>query len=159
MFSSIMMMTMIPKMWNEYTFQSANVQKFIKSTGLEFDVIVAEDFVSESIYYFAHKHKAPLITICKFSIGCEIRQLWSFIYVGNNCLFSSKNRSIWSHWLHWSPTRITNATKFCHIYRKIKRIIVALRSMFMCKSIHLFIHFRCYPIRIICHSLSAGIIQ
>lgn len=57
---------MIPKMWNEYTFKNAHVQKFIKQTGLEFDVVVAEDFVSESVYYFAYKHNAPLVTICPF---------------------------------------------------------------------------------------------
>lgn len=71
-FSSIMMLTMLPKVWNEYTFENANVQKFIKSTGLHFDVIVAEDFVNEGIYMFAHKFKAPLVTICKFTNGCKI---------------------------------------------------------------------------------------
>lgn len=64
-FSSIMMMTVMPKIWNEYTFENENVQKFIKSTDSHFDVIVAEDFINEAIYMFAYKHKAPLVTICK----------------------------------------------------------------------------------------------
>lgn len=64
-FSSVLMMAMLPKMWNEHTFENANVQKFIKSTDAHFDVIVAEDFLNEAIYMFAYKHKAPLITICK----------------------------------------------------------------------------------------------
>lgn len=50
---------------NKHAFETANVQKFIKSTGLHFDVIVAEDFFNDSFLMFAHKHKAPVVTICK----------------------------------------------------------------------------------------------
>lgn len=67
--TSIMMMTVFPKLMTEYMYENPNVQKFIKSTGLHFDVIVAEEFFSDSLYMLAHKHKAPLVTICKLSIN------------------------------------------------------------------------------------------
>lgn len=63
-FSSILMLAQITKMKNEYTFENANVQKFIKSTG-HFDVIVAEEFFCDGLYMFAHKYKAPIVTISK----------------------------------------------------------------------------------------------
>lgn len=62
----ILMMNLFSKGMNEYTFDSPNVRKFIESTDYHFDVIVAEDFYAESLYMFAHKHNAPLVTICKF---------------------------------------------------------------------------------------------
>lgn len=71
-------------MWNEIAFENAEVQKFIKRTDLHFDVIVAEDFFHESLYMFAHKHKAPLVTICKFLKFFDTKfniSLSRFIYV------------------------------------------------------------------------------
>lgn len=58
-------MSIIPTYWNQYAFENPNVQKFIKSTGNHFDVIVAEDFFGDSFLMFAHKYKAPIVTICK----------------------------------------------------------------------------------------------
>lgn len=55
----------LPTMWNTYSLENENVQKFIKSTGLHFDLIVADEFFIDSFYMFAHKHKAPIVTICK----------------------------------------------------------------------------------------------
>lgn len=66
--SSIMMLTMLPKMMNNYTLENANIQKFIKSTDYHFDVIVAEEFFADSLLMFAHKHKAPVVTICKLNL-------------------------------------------------------------------------------------------
>lgn len=52
---------------NNYVYQSANVQKFIHSTDFQFDVVINEDFFGESFLMFAHKFKAPIITICEYS--------------------------------------------------------------------------------------------
>lgn len=65
--TNIYFLTGFTKVMNEYMYENPNVQKFIKSTGHHFDVIFAEEFFSESLYMLAHKHKAPLVTICKFS--------------------------------------------------------------------------------------------
>lgn len=64
-FSNIYDMKVFPSIWNAYAFENANVQKFIKSTGLHFDVIVNEEFFGDSFLMFAHKHKAPVVTICE----------------------------------------------------------------------------------------------
>lgn len=64
-FSSVLMLAQITKMKNEYTFENPNVQKFIKSTGQHFDVIVAEEFFCDGLYMLAHKYKAPIVTISK----------------------------------------------------------------------------------------------
>lgn len=66
--TTIFMMTIFPKTMNEYMYENPNIQKFIKSTEYQFDVIVAEEFFSEGLYMLAYKHKAPLVTICKFSL-------------------------------------------------------------------------------------------
>lgn len=74
--TSIIMMATFPHAMNAYIFENPNVQKFIKSTDLHFDVIVAEEFYSESLYMLAHKHKAPLVTICKFLDSFWITIAW-----------------------------------------------------------------------------------
>lgn len=77
-FSSIFMMSAISSSMNVYMYENANVQKFIKSTGSHFDVIVAEEFFADSLYMLVHKHHAPLVTICKFccsSIWIEVESL------------------------------------------------------------------------------------
>lgn len=67
-FSAINDMYTFAKIWNTHFYKSENVQTFIKSTEHEFDVIVAEEFFIDSFLMFAHKHKAPVVTICKFCI-------------------------------------------------------------------------------------------
>ena len=52
-------------MMNTYIYENANVQKFLHSTNFQFDVIINEDFFGESFLMFAHKYKAPIITICE----------------------------------------------------------------------------------------------
>lgn len=50
---------------NEYAFENSNVQKLIHSTNLHYDVVINEEFFADSFLMFAHKFKAPLITMCK----------------------------------------------------------------------------------------------
>lgn len=90
----------ISKIKNEYALENANVQKFIKSTGLHFDVIVAEEFFDEALYMLAHKHKAPMVTISKFSFHNE-----HHLYVDN--YLSLQKRSLWCQRIHGSSTRLT----------------------------------------------------
>lgn len=61
-------MATFSKVFNSYAFESDNVQKFIHSTGLHFDVIINEDFFADSFLMFAHKFKAPIVTICPFGM-------------------------------------------------------------------------------------------
>lgn len=68
MITNINILAMFPKLMNEYSWESANVQRFIKSTEHRFDVIVAEDFYADSFLMFAHKFKAPIVTICPFGV-------------------------------------------------------------------------------------------
>lgn len=55
-----------PRIWNPYALENANVQKFIHSTGLHFDLVINEEFFADSFLMFAHKFKAPVVTICEF---------------------------------------------------------------------------------------------
>lgn len=64
-FTTINDMGTFTKIFNSHAFDSANVQKFIHSTGLHFDVIVNEEFFADSFLMFAHKFKAAIVTICK----------------------------------------------------------------------------------------------
>lgn len=66
--TNINILAMFPKLMNGYSWENENVQKFIRSTDHQFDVIVAEDFYSDSFLMFAHKHKAPIVTICPFGV-------------------------------------------------------------------------------------------
>lgn len=56
---------------NEYAFENPNVHKLIHSTDLQFDVIINEEFFGDSFLMFAHKFKAPTITICEY-FGLQI---------------------------------------------------------------------------------------
>uniref|UniRef100_A0AAG5DHL4 UDP-glucuronosyltransferase n=1 Tax=Anopheles atroparvus TaxID=41427 RepID=A0AAG5DHL4_ANOAO len=47
----------------EHAFESANVQKFLRTEGLTFDLLIAEQFVQESFLMFAHKYRVPIVTI------------------------------------------------------------------------------------------------
>lgn len=67
-FSAINDLKNFPRLWNTYALENANVQKFIHSTGLKFDVIVMEEFFMDSFLMFGHKFKAPIVTICPFGI-------------------------------------------------------------------------------------------
>lgn len=47
----------------EYALQDRNVQALLNRTDLKFDVVILEQFFHDSWMMFAHKFKAPLITI------------------------------------------------------------------------------------------------
>lgn len=76
-------------MWNTYSIENANVQKFIKSTGLHYDLIVAEEFFIDSFYMFAHKHKVPIVTICKFKNVHKLYVIKSNDFLRSTCISGS----------------------------------------------------------------------
>lgn len=49
--------------------ESQNVQDLIKSDEYKFDIIVAEQFMQESWLMFAHKYKAPVVTLSEFDLN------------------------------------------------------------------------------------------
>ncbi|XP_031639549.1 UDP-glucuronosyltransferase 2B1-like [Contarinia nasturtii] len=67
-FSCVHLLRDMPRIFNPYTLQNANIQKFIHSTGLHFDLVINEEFYGDSMLMFAHKFKAPIITICPFGV-------------------------------------------------------------------------------------------
>lgn len=54
---------------NQHAFENPNVQKLIHSTDLHYDVVINEEFFADSFLMFAHKFKAPIITICEYFLG------------------------------------------------------------------------------------------
>lgn len=73
---------------NEYAFENPNVQKLIHSTDLHYDVVINEEFFADSFLMFAHKFRAPTITMCEYvySLRCLInKKKVLFVY----------HRSIW----------------------------------------------------------------
>lgn len=63
-FGSIDAMNRLARFRNSLIYESKVFKKFAEQTGLKFDIIVAEEFYQESILMFAHKYKAPVVTIC-----------------------------------------------------------------------------------------------
>jgi glucuronosyltransferase len=51
-----------------HALENIEVQKFIVRKGLKFDLIIAEQFFQEAFLMFAHKFKAPIVTIGLFII-------------------------------------------------------------------------------------------
>ncbi|XP_058122291.1 UDP-glycosyltransferase UGT5-like [Anopheles ziemanni] len=47
----------------EHAFESANVQRFLRTEGLTFDLLIAEQFVQESFLMLGHKYQIPIVTI------------------------------------------------------------------------------------------------
>lgn len=47
----------------EHAFKDVNVQKFLKSNNLTYDVVILEQFFHDSWLLFAHKFQAPIVTI------------------------------------------------------------------------------------------------
>lgn len=47
----------------EHAFKDQNVQTFLKRSDLQFDVVILEQFFHDSWLLFAHKFKAPIVTI------------------------------------------------------------------------------------------------
>lgn len=72
MFSYIHFLRDMPRIRHPYAYENANVQKFIHSTGLHFDLVINEEYIADSFLMFAHKYKAPIVTICEFSIRFQL---------------------------------------------------------------------------------------
>lgn len=51
---------------SKHGLETKNIQNFIKRDDLEFDLILAEQFFQESWLMFAHKFKAPIVTISTY---------------------------------------------------------------------------------------------
>ncbi|XP_055542683.1 UDP-glycosyltransferase UGT5-like [Wyeomyia smithii] len=47
----------------EHAFKSKNVQQFLREDGLQYDLIIAEQFVQEAFLMFGHRYRAPVVTI------------------------------------------------------------------------------------------------
>lgn len=75
-FGTLTMLSFFPKAFNDYNLQSKAVQKLIHSKDLHFDVIVMEDFFSESFLAFAHKFNCAVVKICEFFFDVD----FFFIY-------------------------------------------------------------------------------
>lgn len=69
----------------EHALNDKNVGKFINSTNHQFDVIVLEQFFHDSWLMFAHKFKAPIVTIATlghadyFDHAMGLMTPWSFV--------------------------------------------------------------------------------
>lgn len=52
----------------DYALSTANVQTFLKRNDLRYDLIINEEFFHDSFLMFAHKFKAPIVTISTVNI-------------------------------------------------------------------------------------------
>lgn len=50
----------------QHALNSKNVKNFIKNNRDDFDLILSEQFFQESFLMFAHKYKAPIVTISTY---------------------------------------------------------------------------------------------
>uniref|UniRef100_A0A182PLS9 UDP-glycosyltransferases domain-containing protein n=1 Tax=Anopheles epiroticus TaxID=199890 RepID=A0A182PLS9_9DIPT len=69
----------------QYALENENVQQFIEQDDTDFDVIVSEQFYQEAFLMFAHKYRAPIVTLCTLGHANHIDQAmglvtpWSFV--------------------------------------------------------------------------------
>lgn len=49
----------------EHAFNSQALRDFIKNDDSKFDLIFAEQWFQEAMLMFAHKYKAPIVTLCE----------------------------------------------------------------------------------------------
>lgn len=49
----------------QYALENEQVQQFIEQDDTDYDVIVSEQFYQEAFLMFAHKYRAPIVTLCK----------------------------------------------------------------------------------------------
>lgn len=108
LFKGIDDMKYYPTMWNTYSLENVNVQKFIKSTGLHFDIIVVEEFFIDSFFMFAHKYKAPIVTICKCHNTDHPRMFEAYNFLSMMCFRFNRCNGI-SRW----ATGPVSVAKFC----------------------------------------------
>uniref|UniRef100_A0A182YRJ6 UDP-glycosyltransferases domain-containing protein n=1 Tax=Anopheles stephensi TaxID=30069 RepID=A0A182YRJ6_ANOST len=69
----------------QYALENENVQQFIEHDDTDFDVIISEQFYQEAFLMFAHKYRAPIVTLCTLGHANHIDQAmglvtpWSFV--------------------------------------------------------------------------------
>uniref|UniRef100_A0A182TRD4 Uncharacterized protein n=1 Tax=Anopheles melas TaxID=34690 RepID=A0A182TRD4_9DIPT len=69
----------------QYALEDENVQQFIEQDDTDFDVIISEQFYQEAFLMFAHKYRAPIVTLCTLGHANHIDQAmglvtpWSFV--------------------------------------------------------------------------------
>lgn len=63
---------------SEHGLKTKNIQNFIKRTDLKFDLIIAEQFFQESWLMFAHKYKAPILTISTYGNSDFFVEQWVY---------------------------------------------------------------------------------
>lgn len=94
----------------EHAFKDQNVAKFMNRTDLSYDIIVLEQFFHDSWLPFAHKFKAPIVTIATlghayyFDYAMGMLTPWSF--VPHNVLMLNDNMSFFERCtnLYWALT-------------------------------------------------------
>lgn len=70
---------------SEWSLENPKVQILIKREDLHFDLILAEQFFQESFLMFAHKFKAPIVTISTYGYSDFFDRImgsltpWSFV--------------------------------------------------------------------------------
>ena len=52
-----------------HALKTAAVRDFIANDDTNFDLVVSEQFFQEAMLMFAHKYKAPIVTISKFRVS------------------------------------------------------------------------------------------
>lgn len=67
----------------QYALENANVQQFIEQDDTDFDLVISEQFYQEAFLMFAHKYRAPIVTI-----GLLLVRL---VCVNLDFLFNSRN--------------------------------------------------------------------
>lgn len=152
-------MPQMTSVMNKHAFESANVQKFIHSTDLHFDVIINEEFFGDSYLMFAHKFKAPIITICErrssIELDIALRNLSRSVvievkYLCSITLFLFFCRSVRYYKLCWPSKGPSASSKHSSTLGNSIRI-----EWIKCGSVLFTFNFtsRCCPIRIIWHFL------
>lgn len=82
-------MNRLARFRNSLVYESKVFKKFVKQNGLNFDIIIAEEFYQESFLMFAHKYKAPIVALCKYFYVNEVHFMafivinWIFFFQGS----------------------------------------------------------------------------
>lgn len=86
----------------DYSLSSENVQKFIKRYDLHFDLVINEEFFHDSHLMFAHKFKAPTVTISTYGTSDffdrQMGLLTPSSHVPHSMLSYSDNMSFFERW-------------------------------------------------------------
>lgn len=53
----------------DYALSNKNVQRFIHRNDSHFDLVINEELQQEAFLIFAHKYKAPIISICTYGVS------------------------------------------------------------------------------------------